>query len=57
MAQQELLTDVLDELDKLSIYEVQRLRLDIEYIAKWSAKLEVNELWQRLLAAVDTESK
>ena len=34
--------------DALSIYEVQRRRLDLAYIAEWAEKLGVGDIWGRL---------
>ena len=39
--------------DSLRIYEVQRQVLDTGYIAEWTEKLGLKEIWARLLRAAD----
>jgi hypothetical protein len=41
--------------DALRVYEVQLPHLDIEYIAAWSHRLDVDDLWRRLTTEADAE--
>ena len=34
--------------DALSVFEIQRGKLDLDYLNKWAAVLEVEEIWNRL---------
>lgn len=39
--------------DSLRVYEIQYQLLDIEYMTGWVAKLQVDELWNRLQAEAE----